>query len=42
MSYDPTAEMQKGIKTIHTVRDCTVIKKKYDPTAEMQKGIKTI
>ena len=38
---DPTAEMQKGIKTIYktVLNEAT---QKYDPTAEMQKGIKTI
>ena len=39
-SNDPTAEMQKGIKTNShiTIRRCGP----HDPTAEMQKGIKTL
>ena len=39
--YDPTAEMQKGIKT-YLNRFIPIILNSYDPTAEMQKGIKTI
>ena len=36
---DPTAEMQKGIKTYFLKYSLRV--PSYDPTAEMQKGIKT-
>ena len=37
--HDPTAEMQKGIKTLRWEKVWAFIV--YDPTAEMQKGIKT-
>ena len=37
--YDPTAEMQKGIKTKPQPLFLRLLY--YDPTAEMQKGIKT-
>ena len=40
--YDPTAEMQKGIKTLLSLsRAYKLCPSFYDPTAEMQKGIKT-
>ena len=39
--HDPTAEMQKGIKTFPRDIINNAVAKIYDPTAEMQKGIKT-
>ena len=42
INYDPTAEMQKGIKTdVIMVSEGDLILYSHDPTAEMQKGIKT-
>ena len=42
ISYDPTAEMQKGIKTYKLLKFFYFKSRLYDPTAEMQKGIKTM
>ena len=41
MSYDPTVEMQKGIKTVRGIKVSRPLLLYYDPTVEMQKGIKT-
>ena len=39
---DPTAEMQKGIKTYKNLGYSQFFLYRHDPTAEMQKGIKTL
>ena len=39
--HDPTAEMQKGIKTNQEWDRFPLRQIENDPTAEMQKGIKT-
>ena len=40
--YDPTAAMQKGIKTLDIILGHMMFSPMDDPTAAMQKGIKTL